>query len=63
MMKGEALGLRAFLHFDLLRLYGPVYSVTPTGKAIPYRTSFDQKATPVLLEPPAGGDEGRGLQL
>ena len=48
LMKGEALGLRAFLHFDLLRLYGPVYSVTPTGKAIPYRTSFDQKATPVL---------------
>ena len=47
-IKGEALGLRAFLHFDLLRLYGPVYSVTPTGKAIPYRTSFDQKATPVL---------------
>ena len=26
LMKGEALGLRAFLHFDLLRLYGPVYS-------------------------------------
>jgi len=48
LMKGEALGLRAFLHFDLLRLFGPVYSVHPTGKAIPYRTSFDQQATPVL---------------
>ena len=22
-MKGEALGLRAFIHFDLLRLFGP----------------------------------------
>lgn len=47
-MKGEALGLRAFLHFDLLRLFGPVYSVNPTGKAIPYRTTFDQVASPVL---------------
>ena len=48
LMKGEALGLRAFLHFDLLRLFGPVYSENPTGKAIPYRVSFDLKATPVL---------------
>ena len=48
LMKGEDLGLRAFLHFDLLRLFGPVYSENPTGKAIPYRVSFDQKATPVL---------------
>lgn len=47
-MKGEALGLRAFLHFDLLRMFGPVYSEHPDGKAIPYRTSFDSQATPVL---------------
>ena len=47
-MKGEALGLRAFLHFDLLRLFGPVYSVNPQGQAIPYRTTFDNEATPVL---------------
>lgn len=47
-MKGEALGLRAFLHFDLLRLYGPVYSQNPEGKAVPYRTSFDNEATPIL---------------
>ena len=25
-----------------------MYSENPTGKAIPYRVSFDQKATPVL---------------
>lgn len=48
LMKGEALGLRAFLHFDLLRLFGPVYSENPMGKAIPYRLSFGQQATPVL---------------
>ena len=28
-MKGEALGLRAFLHFDLLRMFGPVYKEHP----------------------------------
>lgn len=36
-MKGELLGLRAFLHFDLLRLYGPVYnSADSTDLSIPY---------------------------
>ncbi len=47
-MKGEALGLRAFLHFDLLRMFGPVYSQQPDGKAIPYRKTFDSEATSVL---------------
>ena len=47
-MKGEALGLRAFLHFDLLRMFGPVYKEHPASKAIPYRTTFDKDATPVL---------------
>lgn len=47
-MKGEALGLRAFLHFDLLRLFGPIYKVHPASKAIPYRTAFNKDATPIL---------------
>lgn len=47
-MKGEALGLRAFLHFDLLRMFGPVYSQDPDGKAVPYRTAFNNEATPIL---------------
>ncbi|WP_417014521.1 RagB/SusD family nutrient uptake outer membrane protein [Alistipes sp.] len=47
-MKGEALGLRAFLHFDLLRLFGPVYSENPDGKAVPYRKEFNNVATPIL---------------
>lgn len=47
-MKGEALGLRAFVHFDLLRLFGPIYTKTPTAKSIPYRTTFDKDATPIL---------------
>lgn len=47
-IKGEALGLRAFLYFDLLRLYGPIYSQHPTDAAIPYKTTFDTEPTPVL---------------
>lgn len=47
-MKGEALGLRAFLHFDLLRMFGPVYSQNPDGKAVPYRKAFNNEATPIL---------------
>lgn len=36
-VKGEALALRAMLHFDLLRLYGPIYSAeTESSQAIPY---------------------------
>lgn len=39
-IRGEALALRALLHFDMLRLFGPV----PTDKitlSIPYYTTFD----------------------
>lgn len=34
---GEAYGLRAYIHLDLLRLFGPVYAVDSTLLAIPYR--------------------------
>ena len=33
---GEALGLRAFLHFDLLRLFAPAYADDPEAQGIPY---------------------------
>lgn len=37
LIRGEALGLRAFLHFDLLRLFGPVPSALQGDpQAIPY---------------------------
>lgn len=39
MLKGEVLAVRAFVHFDLLRLFGPIYSVDPDAKAIAYTTS------------------------
>lgn len=47
-IRGEALGLRAFMHFDLLRLYGPVYSVNPTAQCIPYQNSTDREIQPLL---------------
>lgn len=47
-IRGEALGMRAFLHFDLLRLYGPVFSVNPTAQSIPYQNSTDREIQPLL---------------
>ena len=45
-IKGELLGLRAFLHFDLLRLFAPSYVVGATEKAIPYITTYGYEITP-----------------
>lgn len=47
-IKGEALGLRAFLHFDLLRMFGPVYKQNPDGLSICYRSSFDRNSRKIL---------------
>ena len=43
-IKGEALALRAMLHFDMLRIFGPVYSRNPNASAIPYYTGYDGTA-------------------
>ena len=43
---GEALGLRAFIHFDLLRLFAPSYKSNPTAQAIPYISKYEFKITP-----------------
>lgn len=45
LIKGEALALRAYLHFDLLRLFGPAYTVDPEAQAIPYVVDFTNKVT------------------
>lgn len=47
-IKGEMLALRAFIHFDLLRLFGPIYKLNPDHKAIPYNTSYDGTVAPIL---------------
>lgn len=47
--KGEALALRAFLHFDLVRIYGPVYKENQEmDNVIPYQTSSTIAPTPLL---------------
>jgi hypothetical protein len=43
--KGEALGLRAFLHLDLLRLYSPSPAASPDAPAIPYVTHYGKEIT------------------
>lgn len=40
-IKGETLALRAYLHFDLFRLFGPEYSNGRSSKALPYETKVD----------------------
>ncbi|HEY8387757.1 MAG TPA: RagB/SusD family nutrient uptake outer membrane protein, partial [Parasegetibacter sp.] len=40
LIKGEALALRGFLHFELLRLYAPSIAVDAQGKYIPYYTTY-----------------------
>ena len=48
-VKGEALALRALLHFDLLRLYGPVYNeTTASNECIPYQKSSSKDIQPLL---------------
>lgn len=43
-IKGEALGLRAFIYTDLLRLYGPIFknSGAASSPTLPYRTEFNR---------------------
>ena len=38
--RGEALGLRAFMHFDLVRLFAQQYTLNPKADGIPYATEF-----------------------
>lgn len=41
LIKGEMLAARVFLHFDLLRLFGPVYSKNPNGLSIPFNDGIE----------------------
>lgn len=47
-IKGEALALRAMLHFDMLRLFGPVYAKDSLRTAIPYYTRQTNAPQPIL---------------
>lgn len=45
--KGEALGLRAFMHFDLVRLFCPQITEEPNAVGIPYATDFSLRTPPM----------------
>lgn len=45
-VKGECLGLRAYIHFDLLRLYGPVPGTETNDLVLPYVTSITSELHP-----------------
>ncbi|UYQ94175.1 RagB/SusD family nutrient uptake outer membrane protein [Chitinophaga horti] len=47
-IKGEALALRAFIHFDLLRAFGASYAENPDKLTIPYVTSSSKAIFPQL---------------
>jgi hypothetical protein len=46
-VKGEALAVRALLHFDLLRLFGAA-PMNANKPSIPYVTTFDKEVYPLL---------------
>jgi hypothetical protein len=58
-LKGEMLATRAFLHLDMLRLFGPVYKENPSAASIPYNESTRVSALPLL---PADTVVGRILR-
>ena len=43
LLKAEALALRAYLHFDLLRAFAPSWKDNKGGMSIPYADSFSNK--------------------
>ena len=47
MIKGEALALRGMLHFDMLRLFGPIPSEL-SKESIPYQTTSKQQMSSLL---------------
>lgn len=47
-VKGESLAIRAYIHFDLLRMFGTSPVVDANRKSIPYVTSFGVNVYPLL---------------
>lgn len=48
LLKGEAIAIRALLHFDMLRLFGPIYKTKPSDPAVPYYEAPVTKNNPIL---------------
>lgn len=47
-MKGEMLAVRAFLHLDMFRLFGPRWDNNPDALSIPYNESTKVTTLPLL---------------
>ena len=48
LMRGEAIAIRALLHFDMLRVFGPLYPTADSVKpSIPYYTAVSTKISPL----------------
>lgn len=47
-VKGEAYALRAYLHFDIFRMFGMPYDPETTSSAVPYYTQFQLDVAPTL---------------
>lgn len=47
-LKGEAIGLRAFLHFEILRLYGDIYERSKDKPVMPYVNRLTALVSPEL---------------
>lgn len=48
MIKGESLALRAYVHFDILRLFGPVPTSPGVGNSLPYVKAVSTEQNPLL---------------
>ena len=49
LVKGEALALRAMMHFDLMRFYGPIYSeATASQTCLPYQETSERSVLPLV---------------
>ena len=44
LIKGEALAMRAWCHFDALRLFAPSFASKPAANGVPYVTEFSKNA-------------------
>ena len=61
-IKGEALALRAMLHFDMLRLFGPVYSHNHQAVAIPYYKRYSVTPNALLTAAEVAAEITNDLQ-
>ena len=48
LIKGECLALRAMLHFEMFRIFGPIYSYEPGKVCIPYSDDTEKNVKPLL---------------